>query len=451
MWTPEVDARGSRAGRGFRVRPGAERRPVPAARAADPARQARWSAAHGGPAAPAGRAVLPGSHRLPVASPAAAAPVPALAHGVRLLPRLPGRGRVGGHPSPPRGHAARGRGPGPGRQPRRGHHRCPERRDDGKGGPRGWDAAKRLKGRKRHVAVDTQGPLLGVAAHAADIRDADGPPDLLRRVKPLYPWLRAVFADGTYDRLAALLACFLFGPALLVVRRAAGSVGFVVQPRRWGVERTLRWLGRWRRLSKVTMRSRQRPLRRAAPAARGPRYPASAKMARTKGNSARVRRSSTSAAPSRSCTPAACTTTFSSSPSVPTRTWYSTPLVLLPASKPAGSIDGPPSPPPWPTCCRGWPPWGVRGSAPDPCRPARGGRHRVGGARPPACHPAPSAAGSRAPCCAAAGPWVDVATGSPSPARGAGRSSPRAPPPSGAARRAWRAGSAARSAPARRP
>ncbi len=98
--------------------------------------------------------------------------------------------------------------------------------------------------------MDTQGPLLGVAAHAADIRDADGLPDLLRRVKPLYPWLRAVFADGIYDRLAALLACFLFGPAPIVVRRAAGSVGFVVQPRRWGVERTLRWLGRWRRLAK---------------------------------------------------------------------------------------------------------------------------------------------------------------------------------------------------------
>ena len=89
-----------------------------------------------------------------------------------------------------------------------------------------------------------------MAAHAADIRDADGLPDLLRRVKPLCPWLRAVFADGIYDRLAALLACFLFGPAPIVVRRAAGSVGFVVQPRRWVIERTLGWLGRWRRLAK---------------------------------------------------------------------------------------------------------------------------------------------------------------------------------------------------------
>src|ERR687898_2501504 len=56
-----------------------------------------------------------------------------------------------------------------------------------KRGPRGWDAAKRLKGRKRHVAVDTQGLLLGVVVHAADIQDADGLWDLLKRLKPLYP------------------------------------------------------------------------------------------------------------------------------------------------------------------------------------------------------------------------------------------------------------------------
>ena len=98
--------------------------------------------------------------------------------------------------------------------------------------------------------MDTQGLLLGVVVHAADIQDADGLWGLLKRVKPLYPWLRAVFADSIYNRVAALLACFLFGLALIIVRRAAGSTGFVVQPRRWVVERTLGWLGRWRRLSK---------------------------------------------------------------------------------------------------------------------------------------------------------------------------------------------------------
>ncbi len=98
--------------------------------------------------------------------------------------------------------------------------------------------------------MDAQGLLLGVVVHAADVQDADGLHGLLKRVKPLYPWLRAVFADSIYNRLAALLACFLFGLTLIVVRRAAGSTGFVVQPRRWVVERSLGWLGRWRRLSK---------------------------------------------------------------------------------------------------------------------------------------------------------------------------------------------------------
>jgi putative transposase len=59
-----------------------------------------------------------------------------------------------------------------------------------------------------------------------------------------------VFADGIYDRLAALLACLLLGLTLIVVRRGAGATGFVVLPRRWVVERTLGRLGRWRRLAR---------------------------------------------------------------------------------------------------------------------------------------------------------------------------------------------------------
>ena len=83
--------------------------------------------------------------------------------------------------------------------------------------------------------MDAQGLLLGVVVHAADVQDADGLHGLLKRVKPLYPWLRAVFADGVYNRLAALLACFLFGLTLIIVRRAEGTIGFIVQPRRWVV------------------------------------------------------------------------------------------------------------------------------------------------------------------------------------------------------------------------
>ena len=102
----------------------------------------------------------------------------------------------------------------------------------------------------RHIAVDTDGLLLGILVQAADIQDADGLGDLLKRLKPLYAWLRVVFADSVYNRLAALLACFLAGLVLIIVRRAAGSTGFIVQPRRWVVERSLGWFGRWRRLSK---------------------------------------------------------------------------------------------------------------------------------------------------------------------------------------------------------
>jgi putative transposase len=155
---------------------------------------------------------------------------------------------VGDDPPPPRADAARAGGQGA--EPERRDHRHAEREDDRKGGPRGYDAAKKVKGRKRQVAVDTSGLLLGVIVHAADVQDADGVGDLLRRLKRLYPWLKAVFADGAYDRLAALLACFLLGLTLIVIRRLAGSEGFVLLPRRWVAERTLGWFGRWRRLAK---------------------------------------------------------------------------------------------------------------------------------------------------------------------------------------------------------
>ena len=118
------------------------------------------------------------------------------------------------------------------------------------GGPRGYDAAKKVMGRKRHIAVDTQGLLLGVLVHAASIQDGDGAGDLLRRIKPLYCWLRTVFADSIYNRVAVLLACFLLGITLVIVGRIPGTKGFVVLPRRWVVERTFGLLGRWRRLSK---------------------------------------------------------------------------------------------------------------------------------------------------------------------------------------------------------
>ena len=59
-----------------------------------------------------------------------------------------------------------------------------------------------------------------------------------------------MFADSGYNRVPAILACFLLGLALLIVSRPRGAKGFVLLPRRWVVERTLGWLGRWRRLSR---------------------------------------------------------------------------------------------------------------------------------------------------------------------------------------------------------
>lgn len=155
---------------------------------------------------------------------------------------------MGDHPPLPGHDAARDRRSGG--QPDSCHHRHSERQNHRKGGPRGYDAAKKVKGRKRHIGVDTSGFLLGVLVHAADLQDADSAWDLLKKIKGLYCWLKVVFADSIYNRLPVLLACFLLGLTLIIVRRIAGTTGFVVLPRRWIVERTLGWLGRWRRLSK---------------------------------------------------------------------------------------------------------------------------------------------------------------------------------------------------------
>lgn len=119
------------------------------------------------------------------------------------------------------------------------------------GGPRGYDAGKKIKGRKRHILTDTEGNLVGVVVHAADIQDRDGAPGLLASIRLLYPWLRHVFADGGYagDKLKDALA----GKGdwtIDIVKRADDAKGFVVIARRWVVERTFAWLGRCRRLAK---------------------------------------------------------------------------------------------------------------------------------------------------------------------------------------------------------
>lgn len=63
------------------------------------------------------------------------------------------------------------------------------------GGLRGYDAGKRIKGRKRHILVETLGLLVGLLVHPADIQDRDGPAGVIATIRSLYPWLRHVFAD----------------------------------------------------------------------------------------------------------------------------------------------------------------------------------------------------------------------------------------------------------------
>ena len=119
------------------------------------------------------------------------------------------------------------------------------------GGPRGFDAGKKIKGRKRHIVTDTEGHLVGLQVHAADIQDRDGAVSVVASIRSLYPWLRHLFADGGYagDKLKDALT--RFGKwTIEIIKRSEHSAGFEVLPRRWVVERTFAWLGRCRRLAK---------------------------------------------------------------------------------------------------------------------------------------------------------------------------------------------------------
>jgi transposase len=119
------------------------------------------------------------------------------------------------------------------------------------GGPCGYDAGKKIKGRKRHIVTDTLGLLVGVLIHAANIQDRDGAPDVLNSIRSRWPWLRHIFADGGYagDKLQAALAD-KGRWTLEIIKRSDAAEGFEVLPRRWVVERTFAWLGRCRRLAK---------------------------------------------------------------------------------------------------------------------------------------------------------------------------------------------------------
>jgi putative transposase len=119
------------------------------------------------------------------------------------------------------------------------------------GGPRGFDAAKRMKGRKRHIVTDTQGLLLALLVHAADIQDNHGAVPLLRSLGRRFPKLRYIFADRVYRGPKLLDALADLGKWTIEIVTRHQSVGtFKPEPKRWVVERTFAWLGRNRRLAK---------------------------------------------------------------------------------------------------------------------------------------------------------------------------------------------------------
>ena len=136
------------------------------------------------------------------------------------------------------------------------HYRQPEREKRRKRGaridPAGFDAGKLIKGKKRHVLVDTQGLLLRGIVTAADVQDRDGGLELLATLFGLFPFLRKLFADSAYQGpiFHGALATILPHLETEIVKRSDRAKGFIVQPRRWIVERSIAWLNRCRRLAK---------------------------------------------------------------------------------------------------------------------------------------------------------------------------------------------------------
>jgi putative transposase len=115
------------------------------------------------------------------------------------------------------------------------------------GGPRGYDAGKKVQGRKRHAMVDTDGRPLVLQCHAASVQDRDGAVPLLRASRRRFPFVLRASADAAYAaRRVAEATCI----AIEIVRKPKDQVGFAVHARRWVVERCFAWLGRNRRLAK---------------------------------------------------------------------------------------------------------------------------------------------------------------------------------------------------------
>jgi transposase len=118
--------------------------------------------------------------------------------------------------------------------------------------PHGYDAGKKIKGKKRHILVDTTGLMLHAVVHAADIQDRDGGALVMATLFGLYPFLLKLYADGGYQGPAfqTAMTSIMAQVNVEIVKRSDQVKGFAVLPKRWVVERTFAWLNRCRRLAK---------------------------------------------------------------------------------------------------------------------------------------------------------------------------------------------------------
>ena len=117
-----------------------------------------------------------------------------------------------------------------------------------KGGDKGYDAGKKVTGRKRHILTDTDGRLLAVRVHGADVQDRDGGKLPLKAFRKRFPFVARVFADGGYAGRLVTWAADKTHISLEIIRRGARTRTFEVLPRRWVVERTFAWIFKNRRL-----------------------------------------------------------------------------------------------------------------------------------------------------------------------------------------------------------
>lgn len=118
------------------------------------------------------------------------------------------------------------------------------------GGRRGYDAGKKINGRKRHLLTDTLGLPLRLVVHAANVQDRDGLALACARIRKRFTWLKHLFADAGYQGEVAACAAARERLRLEIVKRPRDASGCHLLPRRWVIERTFAWLGRNRRLAK---------------------------------------------------------------------------------------------------------------------------------------------------------------------------------------------------------